>query len=571
MRERNQKDTAKVLDLARARTKKGRIVPPQLGPLSKQEGSQLLKYFLNAKDPKELVRSLAPQDYYWIIKKVGEEDCLPLLELGTHEQWQHVMDLEVWDKDRLDLAEAFRWLMRLHKAHPLSLAKWLYTKAQHLAYLFFYKSIDVEIRSGDEAYDLPDGFFTLDGVYYIRAKNPMQQEAIYELLRSMAEVDYDIYQSFLTTLPGVLPAELEEEMFRLRSVRLAEVGFLPFDEAMEVYSPLPPQTIAPEKKGEIVEIGQDEVDIKGLIPVTHLQEAPEENMLMKVLHRERDPVFVERLQLEFAGLCNQILSAEGLRVENFDVLIQTCQRAAAYLNLALEEITGGEISVAEQVVKKHPLLKIFRVGFGLALKAKWEAERWVKESWFKEQGLGFSFWGEEWGEVLAALLEAKPRYFAGRGIGDKDFEKQSELEHAIRVSRYVRSLDALLRKLAGKYPISSEMLEAPEALFYPILFNLWAVTTLGLDHVVRPLALEEAKKFFQGLRQGQKEPPFSMEQFKVAFVEFFISEGEGSGEEAELPTLLSLIWNEFTDEYARVKEEDLDPRYSRIVLIKPSP
>ncbi len=566
-----QKGKAKVLDLSKARRKKEPLVSQDLGALSKKEGSRLLEYFLSADKPRELVRSLAPQDYYWVIKRVGEDDYLPLLELGSYDQWQHVMDLELWEKDRLDLNQAYKWLSRLHKAHPPSLAKWLYTKAQHLAYLFFYKSIEVETRPQDEAYDLPDGFFTLDGVYYLRAKNPEQQEILYEILRSMAQLDYNLYQSFLTTLPGVIPAELEEEMFRLRGIRLAEVGFLPFNEAMEIYSALPLQAIAPEQKGEIVEIDQDEEDIKGLVPVTPLQEAPRENMLIKVASKDMDLAFVERLQLEFAGLCNQILSAEGLRVEDFDVLVQTCRRASAYLNLALEEIAGEDLSRAEQIVKNHSLVKIFRVGFGLALRAKWEAERWVKGSWFKEQGLEFSFWGEEWGEILAALLERKPRYFAGQGPGPKDFEKPPELAHAIEISRRLRVLDALLRQLAMKYPIAPELLKHPEALFYPVLFNLWAVSLLGLEPQARPLSLEEAKMFFQILRQGEQEPPFSMNQFRDAFVEFFASEGEGLADKTELSALLSLLWQEFREEYAGVKLEDLDPRYSRILVIRPSP
>ena len=44
----------------------------------------------------------------------------------------------------------------------------------------------------------------------------------------MATLDYQRFQSLLLNLAGALPAELEEEMYRSRNVRLAEDGFLSF-------------------------------------------------------------------------------------------------------------------------------------------------------------------------------------------------------------------------------------------------------------------------------------------------------------------------------------------------------
>ncbi len=571
MEEKPVKGGTKVLDLDRARSHKKGLSAQELRALAQKSGSQLIESILNAEDPRAVVHSLSPQDFYWIIKKVGEEDSLALLELGRHEQWQHVMDLELWERDRLDLDQAFKWLSCLHRAHPPSLARWLFTKAQHLAYLFFYKSIDVEIRPGDEAYELPDGFFTFDGVFYVRAKDPEQQQTLYEILRAMADVDYELYQSFLTTLSGVLPAELEEEMFRLRGVRLAEVGFLPFDEAMEIYSGLPLNAISPEEKGEVVELDQDEEEIRAIVPVTPLYQTPQDNMLMKVASKATDRVFLERLQLEFAGLCNQILSADGLRVEDFEVLVETCKRAAAYLNLALTELAGQDLSIAERVVRNHSLLRIFRVGFGLALKVKWEAERWIKESWFLEQGLDFSFWGDKWGGILASILEARPRYFVIETGQSKDFEHPQELRDAWETSAHVRVLDSLLRGIAARHRLDPEMLKGPEALFHPLLLNLWAVSLLGLEPQIRPLTLDEARRFLEGLREGEKAPPYSMDQGGEAFVEFFITQAGDGAEKETLSAALATIWDEFRDEYANVEAGDLDPRYSKFVLIKPSP
>jgi len=58
------------------------------------------------------------------------------------------------------------------------------------------------------------------------------------ILKTMAGEDLLKYHSLLTGLAGVLPADLKEDMYRLRNVRIAEHGFLPREEALLVYAPL---------------------------------------------------------------------------------------------------------------------------------------------------------------------------------------------------------------------------------------------------------------------------------------------------------------------------------------------
>ncbi|MFH1488046.1 MAG: DUF6178 family protein, partial [Pseudomonadota bacterium] len=54
-------------------------------------GSQILDRVLSSPSPEELVKSLPSEDFYWLVKRVGEYDCLPLLELASEEQWQYLL------------------------------------------------------------------------------------------------------------------------------------------------------------------------------------------------------------------------------------------------------------------------------------------------------------------------------------------------------------------------------------------------------------------------------------------------------------------------------------------------
>ncbi len=49
---------------------------------------------------------------------------------------------------------------------------------------------------------------------------------------------------------------------------------------------------------------------------------------MNVVAGIRDLLFLDRLRLEFAGLANQILSADRLMIHELEVLVEACKKAA---------------------------------------------------------------------------------------------------------------------------------------------------------------------------------------------------------------------------------------------------
>jgi hypothetical protein len=537
-------------------------------------GSRILGRITEQKNPRKLVQSLSSGDFFWLVKKVGEEDCLPLLELASEAQWQYLLDLEIWRKDRVDMADTWAWIKRIQQADSKRLVRWLFGGGQSLASYQLYRCVEVIVGSqDDEVYDLPEGFFSLDGVFHIRVTDSEHREAIENILRAMAKEDYVRYQALLLSLTGLIPTELEDMMFRLRNVRLAEHGFLPREEAISVYAPLDPSALSLEKTEVLPGIFEDE-DIRALVPALPLYHTEAENMLTEVTSKTEDPVFMDKIRLEFAGLCNQIMSADGLLVPELDVLVRACQRAARILNLALERLCGKDGSKAEQVLKAHSLVDLFRVGFGLTLKLNWEAERWLKESWFFGQGLDTGFWGEKWGGTLAGLLDKIPQHYLGPKGKEayKDFEWLSELGGSLEDLRRLMVLDGLIEKLAASYPTDEELMGSPELTFRPLLFNPWGRLLLGLQPSFSGLSLEQAKRLLHRLRAGRDKPPYEMPGFEETFVRDLMSYALEADPEAKsiLRDTLSLIWHEFREEYEWVVLDDLDGRYSKFISILPS-
>lgn len=539
----------------------------ELYPLS---GQMVLDRILREDNPGELIRDLPQEDFFWLVKKVGDSDCLPLLELASQDQWQYLLDLELWRKDRLNLDQTFQWLERLKQADLDGLVRWLFGKGQALAYYYFFKSIQVEIKKEEEIFKADEDYIAFDGVFYFRVLDKRNREAIENILRAMAGDDLKRYQALLLGLAGVLPAEIEEEMYRLRNVRLAEHGFIPFDEALSVYAPLAAGTISVGEPGDTAHILPDE-KTRSLAPLLPLYHAGGPNLLTEAFSRITDSILLDRIRLEFAGLCNQILSADSIWADDLEVLIKTCRKAAGYLNLTLEKLCGEDLALAGRLLSDHPLISVFRVGFGLALELKWEAKAWLKKSWFYGHDLEFGFWGEDWGGTLTGLLEEKPRFYVGLKEGEeyKDFEGLTELDACGRLINRLRVLDRLLARLTGLYPLDEAIIQEPRLTFHQLLFNFWARQLLKLEPCFSGISPAQAREFFGRIRAGKEVPPYRISEFKQKFVRDFTAlDPSLEAEDAEtLKETLSLVWQEFGEEYQWVSTSDLDRRFTKFIRI----
>jgi len=278
--------------------------------------------------------------------------------------------------------------------------------------------------------------------------------------------------------------------------------------------------------------------------------------------------------MAFASLCNQIMSADSIMVHELDILIKTCRKAAGFLNLALEKLCGKDISSAEEVLKDHPLESLFRVGIGLVLKLKWEAEHWLKGSWFLSQGLDPTFWGERWGGILSGLIKKRPRLYVGLEEEEEysDFEWLSELGVCMKILRSLMVLDGLLERLTELYPFDNVLTKSSKMTCHSLIFNLWGRLLLNIVPSFSGLSLEQAQDLFQLLRAGSNNPPYEMPGFEEVFIQGFMAYISNSEPEAAsiLKETLAVIWQEFRNEYQWISVNDLDGRYSKYITIATS-
>ena len=550
--------------------------PNLLSPSPKElliaPGKKALRLILDSPTPAHLVQSLAEEDLFWLVQEIGPEDALPVLSLASNDQWQYLLDLELWEKDRLGNASVNRWLDLLLKADPHRFLIWGLRENLELIELHLSQNIDVRIKEKDESpSDFEEGYFTLDDVFYIRIRHEEYDQTVTAFLKRLADHDLNRFQQVMLELVTVQPAEAEENLYRLRNVRLAEKGFLPFEEAIGIYQRLDAEDLL--NMGRRVEKPLQEPHLPQPISVSTSLHMEDQGLFFMALRHIGDHHALERLQLEFAGMCNQIISADSLSIREKEDLAAVVRKACGYLDIGLQELDAGDPDKGARLVQKYALNQIFRVGYGAGLQLKWKVEKWVKNSWFVKQAMGLSFWGLEWEGLLEGLLRKRPLYYAGLREGEpyREFKALEEITRSHKAVDQIMALDRLLSCVLIHGSLTHPMKAYQPLNYKNLLLTSWARNHLGLSEEVKPLMVEDFKAFFRHLLGTGEKPRVVAESMKQSFWDWIVlRSGLAAAEvQGQAGVALDTLFRELESEYGSVSIEDLDPRYVRHILVTP--
>ncbi len=552
---------------------------------------QALNRILSDPQPAALVHSFPETDFYLLIHDIGPEDCLPLLALASDRQWDHVVDLESWDRDRIENSQVTRWLNLLLEADPNRFIRWSLTQRLSFVEFCLFHNIEVRVREHDQdPSDFGDDFFTLDNIFYLRfLKLPPLPEGsaigeeerrqfLTKFIDRLAAYDHLVFQNVLLEATHVIPAETEEAEYRWRNVRLAEKGFLPFDEAVGIYQPVTLGDLKRRGRNPVPRLRQESAVLP--VPAVPLREIREDNHFSRALAALPLDELLPRIQWEFSNLCNQMVVADRKTIRGRDELRQIVKKACGYLSIGLERLKETpekelEPRRAAQALARHPLVQLFRLGFGAAVELKWQAEKWLGASWFARCGLRLTFWGEQWMGVLGGVLLKKPLFYDNykTGLLYRDFASMEDIAAADHVLRQVQAVDHL-------FSVMSIRLKAPHQYSFltwkNLLLTLWARQRLGVTtDALRPLALKSFSRFFAELLPG--DPPAAAaaprripDPMKADFVQWLAQDtGLRDYELSEtLGPIFEELFAEIETEYGRVAVQDLDPRFVQLFLLK---
>jgi len=541
-------------------------------------------------DPQQLplVHSLPEQDFYFLMHDIGPEDALPLLALASEKQWDHIVDLEAWQKDRVDIKSVSRWLGLLLDADPHRFIRWFLEQKLEFIEFYLFKNIEVRVIEHDQdPSELGDDFFSLDNTYFIRIIDPpvkgeaeqiiddQRKAFLTKLIKHLADFDHRTYQNVMLEATHVLPAESEENCYHWRNVRLAEKGFLPFDDAVGIYQPIKPQDIGKHRIDRV-----SDSDKLSLLPVPQypFRLLKEDNLFTRAVATIAGSPALPDIQAEFANLCNRIIVADHKTVRGREELREIVKKACGIISLGLERLAKDHADVdprqAAELFIKYPLTQIFRVGFGGVLELKWQAEKWIDQCWFAAAGLRLTFWGEQWLGVLGGLLLKKPLFYDNyqTGVLYREFSRLEDIRVTEDIFNQIKAVDDLLSLMtpALAHPASYGFLT-----YKNLVLTLWARHYLKSPaDPLQSIALKDFKPFYNDLLpvrpdSGAKKQRTIPQAMKNHFLNWLAADTgltdleitEGLGKTFEN------LFAEIESELGPVSARDLDARYVQMFLL----
>ncbi|MBI4775075.1 MAG: hypothetical protein HY788_13015 [Deltaproteobacteria bacterium] len=529
----------------------------------------VIQRILDTSHPAQLVGKLAEEDFFWLVLDAEPDSSLEILRLASEDQWTYVLDLLIWNNEGLDIDSAVEWFERLFLVDRSRLTSRLLNMTPTLLTVFLSKTIRLWVRGHDEPVDLSgQEWFTLDEVFYLRCRRRKHRVFIEELLKELADSDFDRYYAVMFASAEIIPAEEEEGLKDLRNARLADKGFVSWDEAMLIYSHIKPSQIYRKVPVSEYFSESDEEPGEG-IPVTPVLLAESRDAFSRALSSILDTDTLDRLRLEFAGLCNMALSGEGCAPDEVSVLKRVYRKASGMVSIGIER-TDAEPSV---VLQENALIDLFRLGFSAVLDLKWKAEKWWKSSWAHGQGLSLSFWDRSLEGMLQGLFRKRPLRYdaASESQPFVDFDSVEEVQACDRKLDTLEALDAFL-EASCRQPIPDGEREDPFFTYKRCLYTIWARSSLDLDPVLSPLTASDLNRFFDRMAEaGGEVSAWSGPEVMDAFFDAL---------KAHMPQLSSDHWrrvravykellDSVRDAFGKVKRADLDARYVDLFRVWP--
>lgn len=377
-------------------------------------------------EDKKLVRAMQPQELYWLFKENGFPDSLELLELASPLQCIFILDMELWrgwsfSEDQT--TEYLGYILKGSQEHFLELLPHL---DFNLLSLFLGREITVAGGIGDLNTDeerLTDWDHTFDDVFLIKFKNPKHADIIGSFLELVCRFDNPLYTALMESVSAEIDTESEEECYRMKSGRLADLGFPPHDEAINIYSRINPDNFTPGYDKELLQTSG-----VATLPETFLTG---KTFLEKVIIQIDSELF--RMELNY--LINTVLVADEAHHGNMDYVRSVMERVYGYLNIALEYLSKGDETRGVEIFSGEYLKRLFQLGFSIVLGLKYRAEKLAESDYATNK-------------ALSGLKSTRPRYY--RGLDPDRIDGYREF----REIQDVNNMSDLLEKLEnGTEPV----------------------------------------------------------------------------------------------------------------------
>ncbi len=352
-----------------------------LRALSALSPARRVDALLSRTDAKAAVQSLEPFALYHLVREVGLEDCAELCQLASDEQVQAFVDLDCWRKDEVDTASLVPWLQVFMEAGDKRMARVLSSLDPEPVVLLLKECIIVfHLEDGIPPAEIDEhgiAYETLDGVWAFAfiTQDDDRQQFVRQLLRRWYHLDIQRARAALEGVSWELVFNMTETAYRDRSIRMAELGFVPFDEAAGLYARLGLEKLRRELVGAAAERGQPEVHSRlgnGPLPDLYRERFQGGTFLESCIAEATLP---DVLGQQIVAVANKALSAEPADPRDLEAVRLTFDRVRGLLDIGLEFVAGGNVRLGADILETAHVQYIVQAGHNVVMGLADQARR----------------------------------------------------------------------------------------------------------------------------------------------------------------------------------------------------
>ena len=542
-------------------------------------GRERLDLILLSAEAQELVQALPAPELWITIKEVGEEEAVELLRLAAPAQIQHLTDLEWWHQGTLDPLAAAYWLMLLSEAGSEAAVEWFRQADEELlvttmAKFFRVFKPDPDLSGADPWRDQPN-LFTLDDAYFLQFFDPNAAPILARFLSFIRAEEPERYYGLLDMVELTVLIEQEQAAHDFRMARLADFGFVDFDEAIGIYAPLSDAELA-----RLLSESRPPAPAPVAAPAFPLATAALPPLFGRALAQIGDPRALSELALGMGALVNRILIADALDLTQLESVSRALGKAQNFVEIGLGRVSGGEIDRAvEALTNLHPFI-LFRAGYTRPVELARRADRLLRAGWPARFRARPGFLGDD-GLLLEGLLRPRPQFYAGaddRGAPlYREFQSAAEIERAAAALLRVNALGLVFFEvMQGSEADLSRLADfrvGAEVPWWTVLLTATAQALAGNEVRFAPLTLADARLALE-LLLTEARPRTVRPEIRAALVtraEAGLRRLASAGEaEAVLGgELVAEALAKLEAEAAEFSLPDLDPRFFGAMIVLP--
>jgi len=314
--------------------------------------------------PEQVVPEMPDAELCFTARAIGLADADWLLEYATPTQVVACLDLDAWNPLEPDLPALDEWIDALAGTSPRAFARSLLALDPELLTIYLRHRIDVVLKPDEkEGWDPPPGSQTLDGQFYFAARAADDDLApVVSALRILFENDYWTSFRMLQAVLWELPSENQEWAIRWRTGRLQDLGFPPWNDAMDLYRYLDADArarIPPDTRPLEV----TEWHLPTWVP-TLPAAADSRHLIFRAIAElpdsERRSAFYA-----FTAVVNKVAVADGMKLGDAEFAPRAIEKAADLASIGLEYLAAQNRLPAAEVLQRVPIERLFRVGANL--------------------------------------------------------------------------------------------------------------------------------------------------------------------------------------------------------------